>query len=97
MTFIGAIIGLGSLAITIDPLVGNAILKFGGLIIGGSIQALEWLDKSTHLEMNVDSTGHFIAASLSGVAWLLKDIIPYMLSRLISVTAILFLFFKLLS
>ena len=97
VTFIGAIIGLGSLATTIDPLVGNAILKFGGLIIGESIQALEWLDKSTHLEMNVDSTGHFIAASLSGMAWLLKDIIPYMLSRLLSVTAILFLFFKLLS
>jgi ComEC/Rec2-related protein len=97
VTFIGAIIGLGSFAISIDPMLGNAILNFGGLITGGSIQALEWLDKSTHLEMSVDSVEHFISASLSGVAWLLKDTIPFMLSRLISATAILFLVFNLLS
>ena len=97
VTFIGAIIGLGSFAITIDPVVGNAILNFGGLITGRSIQALEWFDQSTHLVMNVDSVGNFIAASISGVAWLLKDTIPFMLSRLISATAILFLSFNLLS
>jgi len=97
VTFIGAIIGLGSFTIKIDPVVGNAILNFGGLITGGSIQALEWFDQSTHLVMNVDSVGNFIAASISGVAWLLKDTIPFMLSRLISATAILFLSFILLS
>ena len=97
MTFIGATIGLGSFAMTFDPVMGNAILRFGGLITGESIQALEWIDKSIPLEMNIDSVGNFIAASLSGIAWLLKDTIPFMLSRLISATAILFLVINLLS
>jgi len=97
VTFIGATIGLGSFAMSIDPQIGNAILSFGGLITGGSIQALQWIDKSIPLEMNIDSVGHFIAASISGVAWLLKDTIPFMLSRLMSATAILFLVINLLS
>ena len=97
VTFIGATIGLGSFAMTIDPVMGNAILSFGGLITRKSIQALQWIDKSIPLEMNIDSVGHFIAASLSGVAWLLKDTIPFMLSRLISATAILFFVINLLS
>jgi len=97
VTFIGATIGLGSFVMTIDPVIGNAILSLGGLITGKSIQALQWIDKSIPLEMHIDSVNHFIAASLTGVAWLLKDTIPFMLSRLISVTAILFLVIYLLS
>jgi predicted membrane metal-binding protein len=97
VTFIGGTIGLGSFALTIDPAMGNAILSFGGLITGKSIQALEWIDTSITLEMNIDSVDNFIAASLSGVAWLLKDTIPFMLSRLLSATGILFLVVNLLS
>ena len=94
---IGAAIGLGSFFIMIDPEVGNAIFCFGGLIAEKSIQTLEWLDNSTPLEMKINSPGNFIAASITGMALLLKDVIPFMLAKLISATGILFLVLQFLS
>ncbi|MGY8918322.1 MAG: hypothetical protein ACKVJ6_08610, partial [Flavobacteriales bacterium] len=82
VTIVGVIIGLGNFTVLINQSVGNKILKFGGLVVGKSIHYLELIDSIAPLAMNINSTGNFLAASLVGVAWLLKDTIPSLMSRL---------------
>ena len=97
VTIVGVIIGLGNFTVLINQSVENKILKFGGLVVGKSILYLERIDSIAPLAMNINSTGNFLAASLVGVAWLLKDTIPSLMSRLISVSGVLFLLISLMS
>ena len=97
VTIVGVIIGLGNFTVLINQSVGNKILKFGGLVVGKSILYLERIDSIAPLAMNINSTGNFLAASLVGIAWLLKDTIPSLMSRLISGSGVLFLILSLVS
>ncbi len=96
VSVVGALIGLGSMALCIHTEVGNGMLRLGGFVASKSIEGLERLESMTHLEMTVVSPDNFVAASLSGVAWLFKDTIPLLLSRCVSGAALCYVVFNFL-
>ena len=88
VTFVGSLIGFGSLLGEFYPSIGNTLLMCGGHIAKYAIELLSSFDSSHPLAMQLESGKAFVGTSLVTMGWLFQSTIPMLLARILSTTAV---------
>lgn len=88
VTFVGSLIGIGSLLGEFYPSIGNTLLMCGGHIAKYAIELLSSFDSTHPLAMQLESGKVFVGTSLVTMGWLFQSTIPMLLARILSTTAV---------